>query len=291
MVLEPCYLPLPSTGRYFSRPLNSASAASHAFLGAIGYLDDWSFPIALLVGGGIGFAVVWALTRHTRRVAHEQAAELSEVARREDSGITLEKCRQALGALLVRATGRSITDYMQEFLYEPLGMEDDGFWLQALRKPNVELVRTGVDHIEADAWDRLLASQDAPTPFMQHAYLQALQASGSATAEAVLLAMSVTKRPNKVVCSSSVHPEYRRIIETYFESIGGQLVTVEAPGGKTSPERLAEAGAAADPRPARGRLRDLRRRDRRTQRQAGRCHARASPRTGRDARPGRDPRP
>jgi CubicO group peptidase (beta-lactamase class C family) len=36
---------------------------------------------------------------------------------------------QALGTLLVRATGRSITDYMQEFLYEPLGMESDGFWL------------------------------------------------------------------------------------------------------------------------------------------------------------------
>lgn len=36
---------------------------------------------------------------------------------------------QALGSLLVRATGRSITDFMQEHLYEPLGMEDDGFWL------------------------------------------------------------------------------------------------------------------------------------------------------------------
>jgi CubicO group peptidase (beta-lactamase class C family) len=36
---------------------------------------------------------------------------------------------QALGALLVRATGRSITDYMQEHLYEPLGMEHDGHWL------------------------------------------------------------------------------------------------------------------------------------------------------------------
>ncbi len=36
---------------------------------------------------------------------------------------------QALGALLVRATGRSITDYMQEHLYEPLGMESDGYWL------------------------------------------------------------------------------------------------------------------------------------------------------------------
>ncbi len=36
---------------------------------------------------------------------------------------------QALGALLVRATGRSITDFMQEHLYEPLGMEHDGYWL------------------------------------------------------------------------------------------------------------------------------------------------------------------
>ena len=36
---------------------------------------------------------------------------------------------QALGALLVRATGRSITDFMQEHLYEPLGMESDGYWL------------------------------------------------------------------------------------------------------------------------------------------------------------------
>lgn len=36
---------------------------------------------------------------------------------------------QALGALLVRATGRSITDYMQEHLFDPLGMEHDGYWL------------------------------------------------------------------------------------------------------------------------------------------------------------------
>ena len=36
---------------------------------------------------------------------------------------------QALGALLVKATGRSITEFMQEHLYEPLGMESDGFWL------------------------------------------------------------------------------------------------------------------------------------------------------------------
>ena len=36
---------------------------------------------------------------------------------------------QALGMLLVGATGRSITDYMQEKLYDPLGMQDPGDWL------------------------------------------------------------------------------------------------------------------------------------------------------------------
>lgn len=36
---------------------------------------------------------------------------------------------QVLGALLVRATNRSITDYMQEKLYEPLGMSSPGCWL------------------------------------------------------------------------------------------------------------------------------------------------------------------
>jgi CubicO group peptidase (beta-lactamase class C family) len=36
---------------------------------------------------------------------------------------------QALGALLVHATGRSLTDYMQEKLVEPLGFESDSYWL------------------------------------------------------------------------------------------------------------------------------------------------------------------
>jgi CubicO group peptidase (beta-lactamase class C family) len=36
---------------------------------------------------------------------------------------------QALGFLLVSATGRSITDYMQEKLVGPLGMEYPGYWL------------------------------------------------------------------------------------------------------------------------------------------------------------------
>ncbi|MBI1199071.1 MAG: serine hydrolase [Phenylobacterium sp.] len=36
---------------------------------------------------------------------------------------------QALGALLVRATGRSLADYMHEKLCEPLGFEADSYWL------------------------------------------------------------------------------------------------------------------------------------------------------------------
>lgn len=38
-----------------------------------------------------------------------------------------------------------------------------------------------VQEIAATAWDRLLAQQPTPTPFMRHAYLAALQESGSAT--------------------------------------------------------------------------------------------------------------
>lgn len=36
---------------------------------------------------------------------------------------------QALGALLVKATGRSLTDYMHEKLVVPLGFESDAYWL------------------------------------------------------------------------------------------------------------------------------------------------------------------
>ncbi|KZL17820.1 6-aminohexanoate-dimer hydrolase [Pseudovibrio axinellae] len=36
---------------------------------------------------------------------------------------------QVLGALLVAATGRSVTDYMQEKIWQPLGMESDAYWI------------------------------------------------------------------------------------------------------------------------------------------------------------------
>ncbi|MBV7255274.1 serine hydrolase [Pacificimonas sp. WHA3] len=36
---------------------------------------------------------------------------------------------QVLGSLLVAATGRSVTDYMEEKLWQPLGAENEGFWM------------------------------------------------------------------------------------------------------------------------------------------------------------------
>ncbi|MBI5380781.1 MAG: ribonuclease Y [Opitutae bacterium] len=64
--------------------MTSVSAADFALLFAeSGPLIDWSLTVALLVGGALGFIVVWAITRHTRRVAEENATQLIEVARRE----------------------------------------------------------------------------------------------------------------------------------------------------------------------------------------------------------------
>jgi glycine dehydrogenase subunit 1 len=61
---------------------------------------------------------------------------------------------------------------------------------------------------------------------------------GSAFVEAMLLAMSVTKRLSKVVTCSSVHPEYRHVAKTYLHPLGTELVTVEAEGGVVPLERL-----------------------------------------------------
>ena len=75
--------------------MNSAGAAVLAFISADGeQLLDWGLAILfVVVGSGIGFLIVWALTRHIRRAAHEQAAELIEVARRE-AAVAAEELKQ-----------------------------------------------------------------------------------------------------------------------------------------------------------------------------------------------------
>ena len=64
---------------------------------------------------------------------------------------------------------------------------------------------------------------------------------GSAAAEAVLMAISSTKRYGKVVVAASVHPEYRQTIATYLENLGVEVVTVGTPSGVVDPQDLAAA--------------------------------------------------
>lgn len=70
---------------------------------------------------------------------------------------------------------------------------------------------------------------------------------GSATAEAVLMSMSVTRRHDKVVVLGSVHPEYREILDTYLRPLGTELVTIAAPSGTVTADEVA---AAVDDRTA-----------------------------------------
>ncbi|MGD9722808.1 MAG: aminomethyl-transferring glycine dehydrogenase subunit GcvPA [Pirellulales bacterium] len=64
---------------------------------------------------------------------------------------------------------------------------------------------------------------------------------GSAAAEAVLMAISATKRHGRVVTAASVHPEYRQILATYLTNLGIELVTVGTPAGVIAPDELRAA--------------------------------------------------
>jgi glycine dehydrogenase subunit 1 len=64
---------------------------------------------------------------------------------------------------------------------------------------------------------------------------------GSAAAEAVLMAMSVNRRPDRVLIAQSVNPEYRQILATYLANLDVELVTLATPGGTLDPETLRAA--------------------------------------------------
>ena len=70
-----------------------ATAAEIASILPQGGLFDAAIPFSLFVGVLVGFTVVWVVTRYTRRVAHEQAAELVEVGRRE-AAVGAEELKQ-----------------------------------------------------------------------------------------------------------------------------------------------------------------------------------------------------
>jgi glycine dehydrogenase subunit 1 len=63
---------------------------------------------------------------------------------------------------------------------------------------------------------------------------------GTAATEAMLMAMSVTRRNKKVVIASSIHPEYQQILETYFACIGTEIVVVDCGTGTTPAEAVSQ---------------------------------------------------
>ena len=59
---------------------------------------------------------------------------------------------------------------------------------------------------------------------------------GSAVAEAILMAITTTKRFGRVVIPETVHPEYRQIAATFLDYLEPEVVTVPAPRGAIDAE-------------------------------------------------------
>lgn len=66
---------------------------------------------------------------------------------------------------------------------------------------------------------------------------------GTAAVEAVLMAMSVTRRSGKIVVAGGVHPEYGQILQTYLAALDIECVTLGAGRGTTD---LGDLAAAVD---------------------------------------------
>lgn len=64
---------------------------------------------------------------------------------------------------------------------------------------------------------------------------------GSAVAEAMLMALTVTRRLGRVVVAGTVHPEYRQILATFLANLEPELVTVPALRGRVDAKALAGA--------------------------------------------------
>ncbi len=64
---------------------------------------------------------------------------------------------------------------------------------------------------------------------------------GSAVAEAVLMAMSVTNKTKRVVIAGSVHPEYHAIVRTLLANLAPEIVVVPARSGEVDPAELEKA--------------------------------------------------
>jgi glycine dehydrogenase subunit 1 len=64
---------------------------------------------------------------------------------------------------------------------------------------------------------------------------------GSAVAEAVLMALAVTRRSGQVLVADSLHPEYRRTLATYMANLDARVVSLPTPEGFLNPDDLKKA--------------------------------------------------
>jgi glycine dehydrogenase subunit 1 len=65
-----------------------------------------------------------------------------------------------------------------------------------------------------------------------------LYEGGSAVAEAVLMAMSVSPRRHKVLLAESVHPQYRQALTTYLANLEARITCLPTPEGFLDPDHL-----------------------------------------------------
>jgi len=63
-----------------------------------------------------------------------------------------------------------------------------------------------------------------------------LYEGGTAVSEAVFMAMRINGRHQKVAFAGTLHPEYKRVLETYFARLGTQLVELPHSNGIIDPE-------------------------------------------------------
>jgi glycine dehydrogenase subunit 1 len=68
-----------------------------------------------------------------------------------------------------------------------------------------------------------------------------LYEGGSAVAESVLMALSIRADRKNVLVAESVHPEYRRTLETYLANLPVAVTTLPTPAGYLDPDALAKA--------------------------------------------------
>src|SRR5437660_2614537 len=68
-----------------------------------------------------------------------------------------------------------------------------------------------------------------------------LYEGGSAVAEAVLMARTVTQRYGRVLVAESVHPEYRQTLATYLANLDAGVQSLPTPRGFLDPDDLKRA--------------------------------------------------